>query len=83
MYYDETTPSLNVSGEHGDITVIDLRLTPPATVFSPTLSAVYNPFPDDFDSKRLTTWHAIEKLQQAISNRKWARLRKEVGVEKS
>lgn len=81
VYDDETTPSLNVSVEHGDVAVLDLGLTPPATVFSPTTSAVYNPFPDDFDSKRLAKWRVIEKLQQAIANRKWARLRKEVGVE--
>ena len=81
VYDDETTPGCDVSVEHGDVAVLDLGLTPPATVFSPTTSAVYNPFPTDFDAKRLAKWRAIEKLQKAISTRKWARLRKEVGVE--
>jgi len=81
VYDDEPTPSNNVSVAHGDVAVLDLGLTPPATVFSPTTSAVYNPFPPDFDAKRLAKWRVIEKLQQAIANRKWARLRKEVGVE--
>jgi transposase len=80
VYDDETTPTTHVSVQNGDVVVLDLGLTPPATVFSPTNTAAYNPFPDDFDARRLAKWHVIEKLQRAIANRKWARAQEKVGA---
>ena len=80
VYDDDETSARRNSRSNGDVAVLDLGLNPPATVFSPTTHAVYNPFPNDFDAMRLAKWRAIEKLQSAVSKRNWARARSKVGT---